>query len=201
MAVWLSALRAGRPLPPPPPPGRFLILASGRGWVDPRAIVRLEGLGANQIFSWRNREINTHTTVGLAGIRWRNELGTSRIWSRFAHHWWRRLLEIILLPSFLSALQLRVSFGLLNNLPPFFSPFEADYLVSEQFCFYGEVVSLIPITAPLPRTNIRVIIIINSVTLLTVWGNRQKKGETEAISWSQSGCEFRLLGRQKAAYA
>jgi hypothetical protein len=26
------------------------------------------------------------------------------------------------LPSFPSALQLRVSFGLLNNLPPFFSP-------------------------------------------------------------------------------
>jgi hypothetical protein len=41
------------------------------------------------------------------------------------------------LSSFLSALQLGVSFGLLNNLPPFFSPSEADYLVSEQFSFYG----------------------------------------------------------------
>jgi hypothetical protein len=40
------------------------------------------------------------------------------------------------LPSFLSALQLGVSFGLLNNLPPFFSPSEAD-VVSEQFSFYG----------------------------------------------------------------
>jgi hypothetical protein len=40
-------------------------------------------------------------------------------------------------PSFLSALQLGVSFGLLNNLPPFFSPSEADYVVSEQFSFYG----------------------------------------------------------------
>jgi hypothetical protein len=69
--------------------------------------------------------------------------------------------------SFSSALQLRVSFGLLNNAPPFFSvlqlsspsfhfrfmeiiiylhlrlcrfpfhPPEADYLVSEKFSFYG----------------------------------------------------------------
>jgi hypothetical protein len=41
MAMRLSALRAGRPLPP----GRFLVLISVRNSVDLRAIVRLEGLG------------------------------------------------------------------------------------------------------------------------------------------------------------
>jgi hypothetical protein len=41
MAVRLSSLRGGRPLSP----GRFLVLISVRGRVDPRAIIRLERLG------------------------------------------------------------------------------------------------------------------------------------------------------------
>jgi hypothetical protein len=45
MAVRLSALRAARPSPP----GRYLVLISVRGCVDPRAIVRLEGLGQLKI--------------------------------------------------------------------------------------------------------------------------------------------------------
>jgi hypothetical protein len=45
MAVRLSASRVGHPSPP----GRFLVLISVRDWVDPTAIVRLEGLGQLKI--------------------------------------------------------------------------------------------------------------------------------------------------------
>jgi hypothetical protein len=41
MAVRLSASRAGRPLPP----GRFLVHISVKGWIEPRVMVRQEGLG------------------------------------------------------------------------------------------------------------------------------------------------------------
>jgi hypothetical protein len=53
MAVRLSALRAGRPLPP----GRCLVLISVRDRVDHRAIVRLEGLDQLQ-----NRQLQVSKT-------------------------------------------------------------------------------------------------------------------------------------------
>jgi hypothetical protein len=53
MAWRLSALRAGRSLPP----GRFLVLISVRGRAETTAIVRLEGLGKlkNSIYLNGNR--------------------------------------------------------------------------------------------------------------------------------------------------
>jgi hypothetical protein len=54
MAVRLSALRAGRPLPP----GRFLELIFLRGWVDPLAVGRLEGLDQFKKPTWPHQESN-----------------------------------------------------------------------------------------------------------------------------------------------
>jgi hypothetical protein len=57
MAVRMSALRAGRPLPP----GRFPVLISVGGSVDPGTIVRLEGYGqfkkCNDLVGNRTREL------------------------------------------------------------------------------------------------------------------------------------------------
>jgi hypothetical protein len=57
MTVRLSALCAGRPLPP----GRFLVVISVRGCVDARAIVPLERLGQlknpNDFIETRNRDL------------------------------------------------------------------------------------------------------------------------------------------------
>jgi hypothetical protein len=62
MAVRLSVLRAGRPLLP----GRFLVLISVKGRVDPWAIVRLKELGQlkNLIASSRIKP----ATFGLAAL-------------------------------------------------------------------------------------------------------------------------------------
>jgi hypothetical protein len=63
MTVRLSALRAGRPLPP----RRFLVLISVRGCVDPRATVLLEGLdrmkNPNDFIGNRTRDAPTCSIV------------------------------------------------------------------------------------------------------------------------------------------
>jgi hypothetical protein len=57
MALWLSALRVGRPLPP----GIFLVLISVSGSFDPRALMRLEGL----------RKLTKSTSSGLDPVTFR----------------------------------------------------------------------------------------------------------------------------------
>jgi hypothetical protein len=76
MAVNLSALRAGRPLPP----RRFLVPIFVSGWVDPRGIVWLEGLvqlkKSNDLIGNRNRDLPAcsivpqPTTLPRAWNRW-----------------------------------------------------------------------------------------------------------------------------------
>jgi hypothetical protein len=62
-AVRFSDLCSGRPLPP----GRFLIIISVSGWVKPKTIVRLEGLGelkkSNDLIGTRTRILPTCSIV------------------------------------------------------------------------------------------------------------------------------------------
>jgi hypothetical protein len=92
---------------------------------------------------------------------------------------------ISFLPSFLLALQLRVGFGLLNNLPPFFSPSEADYVVSEQFSFYS--VRLLPHAQP-PAWRTRVSLFVWPLPLdLSGMGDPTSSYATTGIALRVSG--------------
>jgi hypothetical protein len=65
MVVRLSALHAGSPLSR----GRFLVLISLTGWVDPRAIVRLERLGQfNNPLTSSGNEPDTFGLIGHISI-------------------------------------------------------------------------------------------------------------------------------------
>jgi hypothetical protein len=82
MAVRFSASRTGRPLRP----GRFLVLISVTAWVDPKAIVRMEGFGQlNKSNDIGNR---TRNTV------WRSDFSTLPQHKPHLHLWCTKSLQI-----------------------------------------------------------------------------------------------------------
>jgi hypothetical protein len=93
MEVRLSASSASRPLPP----GRFQVLISVRDWVDPRATVRLEGLGplknpmplsgiepaTFRLVAWCPNQLHDAVTISnytASYIRWLTNNTLERIW-------------------------------------------------------------------------------------------------------------------------
>jgi hypothetical protein len=88
MVVKMSALRADRPLPP----GRFLVLISDGGWVDPKAIVLPERLGklekSNDLIGNRTRDpsdcsiVSKPTTLPRAPLKtsFHNKFCLNHLW-------------------------------------------------------------------------------------------------------------------------
>jgi hypothetical protein len=94
MTVRLSALRAGHTLPP----GRFLVLISVRGWVEPRATVRLEGLGhlKNPLPSSRIEPAKLSTQLFCFPVDWFTDfvIPQNKPFQLSWIHWWMCFLTL-----------------------------------------------------------------------------------------------------------